>query len=184
MGSVAVDAFNEVPVLAMAPDKIIGIMVNSLGVGLVLAAVSYLGIRSIYGRGQGSKTLNQFELLLGAANLLFLCVGLTGITLLINNNIVRAFAIVAALALIRFRVKMDQKSISASVLFGVLAGMACGLQEVSLAWIMTGFYVVLLGVLVVFLVIFKISPPPQVPETLAEARAEAEEELGPTVKTV
>ncbi len=69
-----------------------------------------------------------------------------------------AFAIVAALALMRFRVKLDSKSLSASVLFGVLAGMACGLQEVALAWIMTGFYVVLLAALVVFMIVFKISP--------------------------
>lgn len=158
MGTVAVDALKEAPTVAVNFDRAIHIMLNSLGVGLVLAAVTYLGTRSIYGRGQGSRELNQFQLLLGSANLLFLCVGLTGTTLLIGDNLVRAFAIVAALALIRFRVKLDQKSLSASVLFGVLAGMACGLQEVGLAWIMTGFYVVLLAALIVFLIVFRITP--------------------------
>lgn len=158
MGTVAGQNMAEAPVLAMSFDQIVSIMINSLGVGLVLAAVTYLGTKSIYGRGKGSNSLDPFALLLGSANLLFLCVGLTGVTLLINNNIVRAFAIVAALALIRFRVKLDQKSMSASVLFGVMAGMACGLQEMLLAWIMTGFYVVLLAALIVFMIVFKIAP--------------------------
>ncbi len=158
MGAAAAGNGAEASGLTMSFDQIVGVMTNSLGVGLVLAGVTYYGTRSLYGRGRGSATLNHFELLLGSANLLFLCVGLSGVTLMINNNIIRAFAIVAALALMRFRVKLDSKSLSASVLFGVLAGMACGLQEVALAWIMTGFYVVLLAALVVFMIVFKISP--------------------------
>jgi len=158
MGAVAKGSMDAANFIALDADQIVTIMLHSLGIGLVLATVTYLGTRSIYGRGQGSRQLNHFQLLLGSANLLFLCVGLTGVTLLINNNVIRAFAIVAALALIRFRVKLDQKSISVSVLFGVLAGMATGLQEVALAWIMTGFYLVLLGALIVFLIVFKIAP--------------------------
>jgi hypothetical protein len=176
MGAVANQNVAEAPVLAMSFDQIVSIMINSLGVGLVLAAVTYLGTKSIYGRGKGSASLDAFALLLGSANLLFLCVGLTGVTLLINNNIVRAFAIVAALALIRFRVKLDQKSMSASVLFGVMAGMACGLQEMMLAWVLTGFYVILLGALIVFLIIFKIQPT----EMSAASLELDDEECAPT----
>ena len=81
--------------------------------------------------------------LYGSGNLLFLCVGLTGTMVLVNNNMVRAFAIGAAIALVRFRIKLDGKSANASLLFAILCGIACGLGGVSLAWTLLGAYVLL-----------------------------------------
>jgi hypothetical protein len=95
--------------------------------------------------GAGEETDSTTGLFLGSANLLFLCVGLTSIMLMVNYNLVRAFAIVAAIALVRFRIKLDQKSLNSTLLFGILAGMACGLGEVALAWLVVGVYVLLLG---------------------------------------
>ncbi len=102
------------------------------------------------------KSTSNLEIFLGAANLLFLCVGLTGIMLLVNNNLARAFAIAAALALTRFRIKLDQKSVNASLLFAILIGMACGLGEERLAWMATGIYIVLFVIL--FIVVRMLKP--------------------------
>lgn len=102
------------------------------------------------------KTVSNLEIFLGASNLLFLCVGLTGIMLLVNNNLARAFAIAAALALTRFRIKLDQKSVNASLLFAILIGMACGLGEERLAWMATGIYIVLF--IILFIVVRMLKP--------------------------
>ncbi len=96
---------------------------------------------------------------LGASNLLFLCVGLTGLMLLVNDNLARAFAIAAAIALVRFRVKLDQKSINASLLFAILAGMACGLDAIELAWTSTGIYIALFALLLLFVQFIKPKTP-------------------------
>ena len=98
------------------------------------------------------ETLQQF---LGASNLLFLCVGLTGLMLLVNDNLARAFAIAAAIALVRFRVKLDQKSVNASLLFAILAGMACGLNNIELAWTATVIYMVLFGLILLLVQFIK-----------------------------
>ena len=101
------------------------------------------------------KKTTNLEIFLGASNLLFLCVGLTGIMLLVNNNLARAFAIAAALALTRFRIKLDQKSVNASLLFAILIGMACGLGEERLAWMAAGIYIVLFIILFIVVRILK-----------------------------
>jgi hypothetical protein len=100
-----------------------------------------------------TTTSPSTALFLGSANLIFLCVGLTGFMLLLNNNLVRAFAIAAAIALVRFRVKLDQKSLNATLLFGILAGMACGLHEVMLAWALTITYILLFSLVMAFAVV-------------------------------
>jgi hypothetical protein len=146
-------------------NQLISLMGQSVSMGVILASVTFVAVRSIYGKQNLNSPAELFKLLIGSSNLLFLCVGMTGITLLINNNIVRAFAIIAALALVRFRVKLDQKNINASILFSVLVGTACGLQEVLIAWVMIGFYVILLGALIILLTVFRISPA-VVPEAL------------------
>ena len=69
-------------------------------------------------------------MVLGSANVLFLCFGMTGIMILVNNNLARAFAIGAAIAVIRFRIKFDGKGLGSSLFFGVLVGMACGVGQV------------------------------------------------------
>ena len=64
--------------------------------------------------------------------------------ILVNNNFIRVFAIVAAIALIRFRVSLSEKSVGASLLFGVMTGMAMGLNELLLGWSIVIVYYILL----------------------------------------
>jgi hypothetical protein len=119
----------------------VALLANSMGLGMVLALVTYVSVR---GHAEGDKK-QLGKALQGVANLLFLCVGLTGTMILVNNNMVRAFGVGAAIALVRFRIKLDGKSANASLLFAILSGIACGLAETVLAWILLATYVVLIA---------------------------------------
>jgi hypothetical protein len=90
-----------------------------------------------------SKPMGSAEILLNASNVLFLSFGMTGVMLLVNNNLARAFAIGAAIALVRFRVKFDSKSVGMSLFYALLTGMACGVGEVTTAYAIVTFYGVL-----------------------------------------
>jgi hypothetical protein len=123
----------------------VALLANAVGLGMVLALVTYLAAR----QGAAGDPKRLAKALHGAGNLLFLCVGLTGTMILVNNNMVRAFAIAAAIALVRFKVKLDGKSANASLLFAILSGIACGLDEIVLAWILLATYVVLVGIIAI-----------------------------------
>lgn len=164
----------------MSYQHMLMLLLNAVGIGFVLVLTTFVEMKYLSGYeaqftpdtdddddddGSGSsptkvkakagskdETLQQF---LGASNLLFLCVGLTGLMLLVNDNLARAFAIAAAIALVRFRVKLDQKSINASLLFAILAGMACGLNSIELAWTATGIYIALFALLLLIVQFIK-----------------------------
>ena len=133
----------------MAPEAlgftlkmILFIFANSLAVGIILAFITYFSTALNIEKGSNAGLLRQ-KLILGSANILFLCTGLTGLIILVNNNLARAFAIGAAMALVRFRSKLSQKSLGANFLFGIIAGIACGLNELTVAWVVTGMYFIL-----------------------------------------
>ncbi len=90
------------------------------------------------------------ELILGSANVLFLCFGMTGIMILVNNNLARAFAIGAAVAMVRFRIKFDAQGLGSTLFFGVLVGMACGVGQPLTAFVITVAYGIL-QMIVIFL---------------------------------
>jgi hypothetical protein len=74
------------------------------------------------------------EMLLSSANVLYLCFGMTAVMLLVANNIARAFAIGAAIALVRFRIKLNSKALSIALFYGVLTGMACGVDQLNIGY--------------------------------------------------
>ncbi|MCM2323160.1 MAG: hypothetical protein NDJ90_07835 [Oligoflexia bacterium] len=96
--------------------------------------------------------------LLASASVLFVCVGMTSVMILVNDNLARAFAIGAAIALIRFRVKMAGKFIGVGLFYAVLTGMACGLDRVDIAWSLALLFGILLAV--ILRVQNKLSPGP------------------------
>jgi hypothetical protein len=65
---------------------------------------------------------------------------MTSVMVLVNNNLARAFAIGAAIALIRIRIKLAKNMSNSNVLFSIVCGIACGLNEMGLAWLSTGTY--------------------------------------------
>lgn len=83
------------------------------------------------------------ELILASANVLFLCFGMTAVMLLVNNNLARAFAIGAAIALVRFRIKVNSKALSMGLFYGVLTGMACGVGQVYIGYTIVAFFALL-----------------------------------------
>jgi hypothetical protein len=120
---------------------------NSILLGLALTWVTYLVVCQAESDDEDEEgplsPKDKYKLFLGASNILFMCVGLTGVMLLVGNNLARAFAIGAALALSRFRVKISKKSTGTHLMFGIISGIACGLDQLAIAWTCSIIYVVL-----------------------------------------
>lgn len=83
------------------------------------------------------------ERIFSAANVLYLCFGMSGMMLIVNNNIARAFAIAAAIALVRFRIKVNSKILSMALFYGVLTGMACGVGHAYIGYVLVIFFGIL-----------------------------------------
>lgn len=141
--------------MALPVQTIVELMGHSMAIGVVMAGATLIAGNVIQKAKSPETPEQKLSHLFGAANILFLCVGLSGVMILVNNNLVRAFAAVSALALVRFRVKLDQKSLSISLLFAILGGMSIGLQEVMLGWIMIGVYVFLLSLLLLAVTVIR-----------------------------
>jgi hypothetical protein len=113
-------------------DELFILLGHSAAIGFVLCLITYFTNRT--------PTKEKSSLILPTSNIMYLSTGLTAIMILVNNNLARAFSIGAAIALVRFRVKLGRSGATANILFAIIAGLACGLDEVRLAWIMTGIY--------------------------------------------
>jgi len=116
--------------------EIVKLLGLSTLLGTVLVIFTFYTNVSIRTSKDKTVTVNdRIRNVVSAANLLFICVGLTAAMLLLNNNIVRAFAVVAAITLVRFRVRLDNaKEFNAALLFAVLTGMSIGLKELVLSF--------------------------------------------------
>jgi len=138
---------SSAPQISLDLWEVLVLFGNSILLGLALTWVTYLVVRQAEDDDEdedGPLSPNdRYKLFLGASNILFMCVGLTGVMLLVGNNLARAFAIGAALALSRFRVKISKKSTGTHLMFGIIAGIACGLDQLAIAWICSIIYVVL-----------------------------------------
>ena len=103
---------------SMELSQILFALGSSIVLGMLLLGSTYFASRRLKtSMLLGKKANDPRQQLLSSANQLFLCVGLTGTMLLMNENIIRAFAIIAALTLVRFRVRLDGSGISSSLLF-------------------------------------------------------------------
>lgn len=119
---------------------------HSIFLGLILSILTYVTMiplmKNKVKEGGNLENLRS-KVILGSSNILFLCVGLTGVMILVNNNLARALSIGATMALIRFRVKLGPKNLGSNLLFGIIVGVACGVQEVRVAWVVTIVYILL-----------------------------------------
>ena len=131
-----------------------GLLLNSILLGVILTTLTYLSNAPLppkNGDERKKKDIKkQIKVLIGSTNILFLCVGLTGVMVLVNNNLARALAIGATLGLVRFKIALGSKMIGSNMLFGIIAGIACGLNELFVAWAVTGVYALIqIAILVV-----------------------------------
>ena len=135
----ASEVFNSATVaanLAIAYDfKGLAILLgNSFVIGVILCIITYFSGRHLL-RDPKEPSQEKINLILGTVNILYLCMGLSCVMILVNNNLARAFAIGAAIALVRFRIKLGKSSANSNILFGIVCGIACGLNELPLAWL-------------------------------------------------
>jgi hypothetical protein len=114
-------------------------------------ALKTKGVDSPQGEIGEILPLSYPELILGSANVLFLCFGMTGIMILVNNNLARAFAIGAAIAVVRFRIKFDSHGLGSTLFFGVLVGMACGVGQILTATVITAAYGILQMIIILLM---------------------------------
>lgn len=114
---------------------------HSVGIGVLLMAVTLLTSWPIAKEDTEEKA-NLSDLTLESGNLIFLCAGITGVMVLVNNDIARAFAIGAAIALVRFRVRME-KATASGYFFALIAGMACGVDSLDIGWALATVYSIL-----------------------------------------
>jgi hypothetical protein len=134
----------ELPML-----DVIESMGHAIILGMVLVLATFWVGRTLDRMAMGNTLTSKDHLkkIIGSMNLMFLTVGLCGIMILINNSIFRAFAIVAAIALVRFRVNLDHKALGSAMIFAILSGMACGVREIGFGYLSVGTYLLLTGIL-------------------------------------
>lgn len=120
-------------------------LANSAALGMVLLCLTVWASNSTPNDKIGPNTsrLSPSDIIINSSNVLFICFGMTGMLLLVNNNIARAFAIAAAIALVRFKIKVDSKIMSMSLFYAVLTGMACGVGYAFIGYILVIFFGIL-----------------------------------------
>lgn len=98
---------------------------------LVLSFVFGVVVAGIYRMSHGREQANTDTL---AATLILLSILIAMVSMTIGNSVARAFSLVGALSIVRFRTVVDDTRDTAFVIFAVIVGMAagCGLLMVPL----------------------------------------------------
>ncbi len=95
-------------------EVLAGRLFLALGLGVAVALIH----RFTVGSRHDSRTLGT--------TLVLLAVLISLVTLVIGNSVARAFGLVGALSIVRFRTVVEDTRDTAFVIFAVAAGMACG----------------------------------------------------------
>jgi hypothetical protein len=139
----------SIPDTVQATPEMIWLVLHSVILGVFLMTVTVFttmrnGTKAA-GKLPGLKDTDPSasDVLFNSSNVLYLCVGMTSVMLLVNNNLARAFAIGAAIALVRFRIKVDSKNFAMCLFYGVIIGMACGVDQTFLAYSLAGVFAIL-----------------------------------------
>jgi hypothetical protein len=103
----------------------------SLIIRLVIAAVLSTGISLIYSKVNSDKD-DKYVMM---QTLIFLAVTIAGAMLIIGNNLARAFGLLGAVSIIRFRTAVKSSRDMAFVFLAIVVGMACGLGYLALGLI-------------------------------------------------
>lgn len=103
-----------------------GNMMLDVIIALVLAALlgGYLAL--VYHLTYTGKKEKRGQMIY---TLVLLCLGGSLVWLIVANNIVRAFGLAGALAMIRYRTRMQDPKDTTMVFFAIIIGMACGLHQ-------------------------------------------------------
>lgn len=114
-------------------DSLLNYELNAISILIRFAASALLssGIALIFNRLNQTKEGNHIMM----HTLIFLAVAITGAMMIIGNNLARAFGLVGAVSIIRFRSAVKSARDMAFVLFVIVMGMACGLGYIFLAFL-------------------------------------------------
>jgi len=107
-----------------APERLIECLGTAAFFGVLVALIYYLTQRR--GRVETASLVSTFVLL---------TILLAMVTLVIGQNLARAFGLVGVLSIVRFRTIVDDTRDTAFVIFAVVTGMAIGSGFVTLAWV-------------------------------------------------
>ena len=109
--------------LADVPADAMGITLKMLAVrlfcGLIFGCLIALVYRVTHGRDKAEAHIMETTLVL-------LCLLISLVSMVIGNNVARAFSLVGALSIVRFRTVVDDTRDTAFVIFSVIVGMAVG----------------------------------------------------------
>jgi hypothetical protein len=100
----------------------------TLAVRLVLSLVFGIIVAAIYRRTKHSEGSQSFS-----ATLVLLTILIAVVTQVIGDNIARAFSLVGALSVVRFRTVVQDTRDTAFVIFAVVIGMAVGASNLTVA---------------------------------------------------
>jgi len=143
----------DFPAIAMG-----AVLLHAILAGLVIALSGYI-LETVLTRISSTPSTDSVSRLVSASNLLIICVGVSGMVLLIQQSLVRAIVLFAAIAVVRFRVRVSEKSLGAAFFFSVIAGMASGLGEFKLTWVFTGIFLTISLILSLVFKLFVRTPP-------------------------
>lgn len=96
---------------------------GTMAVRLILAVVFGAGVAVVYRLSHGRSSRDARTL---TATLVLLCVLLAMVSMVIGESIARAFGLVGALSIVRFRTIVEDTRDTAFVIFAVIVGMAVG----------------------------------------------------------
>lgn len=99
-------------------------------VALLLAAILGFVLAMIYHWTYTGKKERRGQMVY---TIVLLCLGGSLVWLIVADNLVRAFGLAGALAMIRYRTRMQDPKDTTMVFFAIIIGMACGLHQYFLA---------------------------------------------------
>ena len=110
---------------------------------LTLSSVFSWFIAWIYMKTQGEKKYSQTFV----QTLVLVCVIITAVMAIIGNSLARAFGLVGAVSIIRFRTKVKDPLDTAFLFFAITVGMANGLRLYVLSFLTTLFVSLLIFIM-------------------------------------
>lgn len=145
------------------------VILHSLGMGALLM-ISSMAAHMMLGKrpAPGSEEETPAQLIQHSAHVLFMCLAICCLILLVENNLARAFTLGAAIALIRFKTKLEEKTSSTALLFGIICGMSAGVGIPRVGWMLAALYGLIQLTLVGIVQFFERLRKRQVPVALSE----------------
>ncbi len=118
-----------------ATNEAVGYNPQSIIINMVLALLTGLAIGFIYKKTHKGLSYSQSFVI----TLVLMCITVSAVMMVIGSNLARAFALVGALTIVRFRTVVKDTKDTAFIFFALTEGIACGTGNYTLATFSTIF---------------------------------------------